>query len=90
MSRTLLSPERRSETKKTNIGKVIIFCEGKTEKFYFDYFAEIIKQNKYTDVEVVVETANGNARTALKLAGSFMVEISGYVYWKRSGQIEDC
>lgn len=33
MSRTLLSPERRSETKKTNIGKVIIFCEGKTEKF---------------------------------------------------------
>lgn len=74
MSRTLLSPERRSETKKTNIGKVIIFCEGKTEKFYFDYFAEIIKQNKYTDVEVVVETANGNARTVLKLAGSFMDE----------------
>lgn len=74
MSRTLLSPERRSETKKTNIGKVIIFCEGKTEKFYFDYFAEIIKQNKYTDVEVVVETANGNAQTVLKLAGSFMDE----------------
>lgn len=74
MSRTLLSPERRSEIKKTNIGKVIIFCEGKTEKFYFDYFAEIIKQNKYTDVEVVVETANGNARTVLKLAGSFMDE----------------
>lgn len=74
MSRTLLSPERRSETKKTNIGKIIIFCEGKTEKFYFDYFAEIIKQNKYTDVEVVVETANGNARTVLKLAGSFMDE----------------
>lgn len=74
MSRTLLSPERRSETKKTNIGKVIIFCEGKTEKFYFDYFAEIIKQNKYTDVEVVVETANGNARTVQKLAGSFMDE----------------
>lgn len=72
MSRTLLSPERRSATKKTNIGRVIIFCEGKTEKFYFDYFAEIIKQNKYTDVEVVVETANGNARTVLNLAGSFM------------------
>ncbi|MEG0812939.1 MAG: RloB family protein [Clostridium sp.] len=74
MSRTLLSPERRLETKKTNIGKIIIFCEGKTEKFYFDYFTEIIKQNKYTDVEVVVETANGNARTVLNLADSFMAD----------------
>ncbi|MEG1531551.1 MAG: RloB family protein, partial [Lactococcus sp.] len=74
MSRTLLSPERRLEIKKTNIGKSIIFCEGKTEKFYFDYFAEIIKKNKYTDVEVVVETANGNAQTVLNLASSFMVD----------------
>lgn len=74
MSRTLLSPERRLEIRKTNIGKIIIFCEGKTEKFYFDYFAKIINQNKYTNVEVVLETANGNARTVLNLTGSFMEE----------------
>lgn len=74
MGRTLLSPERRAETKKANIGRVIIFCEGKTEKYYFDYFAEIIKINKYTDVEVVLETANGNAQTVLNLANSFMAE----------------
>lgn len=44
MGRTQLTPRRLSETKKTNIGRLIIFCEGKTEKFYFDYFAEIIKK----------------------------------------------
>ena len=53
MGRTKLSPQRLSETKKTNIGRIIIFCEGKTEKYYFDYFTEIIKKNKYTDIEVV-------------------------------------
>ncbi|HJA70932.1 MAG TPA: RloB family protein [Candidatus Lachnoclostridium stercoravium] len=72
MGRTQLSPQRLSETKKANIGRIIIFCEGKTEKFYFDYFAEIIKKNKYTDIEVVLKTANGNARTVLNCAEEFM------------------
>lgn len=44
MGRTRLSPQRLSEMKKTNIGRILIFCEGKTEKYYFDYFAEIIKK----------------------------------------------
>ncbi len=74
MGRTQLSPQRLSETRKTNIGRIIIFCEGKTEKYYFDYFAEIIKKNKYTDVEVVLETANGNAQTVLNFANEFMID----------------
>lgn len=74
MGRTQLSPQRLSETKKTNIGHIIIFCEGKTEKFYFDYFAEIIKKNKYSEVEIVLETANGNAQTVLNYANSFMAD----------------
>lgn len=74
MGRTQLSPQRLSETKKTNIGRIIIFCEGKTEKYYFDYFAEIIKKNKYTDVEVVLETAGGNAQTVLNCANKFMAD----------------
>ena len=74
MGRTQLSPQRLSETKKTNIGRIIIFCEGKTEKYYFDYFAEIIKKNKYTDIEVILETANGNARTVLNFANEFMTD----------------
>lgn len=72
MGRTLLSPQRLSEIKRTNIGRIIIFCEGKTEKYYFEYFAEIIKKNKYTDIEVVLETANGNAQTVLNCAKKFM------------------
>ena len=72
MSRTELSPRRLSQTKKTNIGRIIIFCEGKTEKFYFDYFVEIIKKNKYTDVKVEVKTANGNAQTVLNFANDYM------------------
>jgi len=72
MSRTVLSPQRRAEIQKINIGRIIIFCEGKTEKYYFDYFAEIIKKNKYTDVEVVLETANGNAQTVLNFANDFL------------------
>lgn len=72
MGRTLLSPQRLVETKRTNIGRIIIFCEGKTEKYYFDYFAEIIKKNKYTDIEVVLETANGNAQTVLSYADNYM------------------
>lgn len=74
MGRTQLSPQRLSETKKTNIGRIIIFCEGKTEKYYFDYFAEIIKKNKYTDVEVILKTANGNAQTVLNCANEFMAD----------------
>lgn len=72
MGRTQLSPQRLTETQKVNIGRIIIFCEGKTEKYYFNYFAEIIKKSKYTDVEVVLETANGNAQTVLTYADKFM------------------
>ena len=58
--------------KRANIGRVIIFCEGKTEKYYFDYFAEIIRKSKYTKVEVVLETAGGNAQTVLNFAKAYM------------------
>ena len=68
MGRTQLSPQRLSETKRVNIGKIIIFCEGKTEKYYFEYFSEIIKKNKYTDIEIVLESAKGNAQAVLNYA----------------------
>ena len=43
MGRTQLSPQRLSETKKLNIGRMIIFCEGKTEKYYFDILKKVSK-----------------------------------------------
>ncbi len=72
MSRTVLSSQRLSETKDTNIGRIIIFCEGETEQYYFEYFSDIIKKNKYTDVKVVVETASGDAQRVLNYANEFM------------------
>lgn len=69
-----LSPQRLFETRKTNLGRIIIFCEGKTEKDYFDYFAEIIRKNKYTDVEVILKTADGNAQTVLNCADEFLTD----------------
>ncbi len=74
MGKTKLSPQRLTQTKKINIGNIIIFCEGKTEKYYFDYFAEIINKNKYSDVEVVLESANGNAQAVLNYANEFMAD----------------
>lgn len=72
MGRTKLSPQRLVEIKKENIGHILIFCEGLTEKFYFDYFAQIINKNKYTDVQIEIQSAEGNARTVLNFAAEFM------------------
>ena len=82
MGRTQLTPQRLSETKRINIGKIIIFCEGKTEKYYFDYFAEIIRNNKYNDIEVVLETANGNAQTVLSYANRFLYDDEKVVLYR--------
>ena len=74
MPRTKLSSQRLAEVKRTNIGRIIIFCEGKTEKHYFDYFTEIMKGNKYTDIKVILETAGGNAQTVFNFAKKYMAE----------------
>lgn len=72
MSRTLLPSERRTEVRGTHVGRVLIFCEGQTEKYYFDYFAEIINKSKYTDVAVVSENVGGNANSVRLFADQFM------------------
>ena len=72
MARTILSPQRRSEMLPLNIGHVILFCEGSTEKHYFDYFAEILNNKKYNDMRVVTESADGNAQQVLNYANEYM------------------
>ena len=71
MARTVLSTRRLTEVKLANIGRIIIFCEGKTEKYYFEYFADIINRNKYTEVNVVLESAGGNAQAVLNFAKAY-------------------
>lgn len=72
MGRTKLSRERAVEIKRQNIGRIIVFCEGMTEKNYLDYFAEIINKSKYSDVHIETETANGNSKTVVNFADKFL------------------
>lgn len=58
----------------------MIFCEGPTEKYYFDYFAEIIDKNKYTDIQVKTESAGGSARTVLNFANEFLEDDKNWKY----------
>lgn len=74
MARTILSPQRCSEMIPLNIGHVILFCEGPTEKYYFDYFAEILNNKKYNDMRVVAESAEGNAQQVLNFAHDYMAD----------------
>lgn len=65
---------RQIEFKEAHLGRVLLFCEGKTEENYFTYFADIIdkNRNKYSQIEVVPVLAAGNARTVLNFADKFL------------------
>ena len=76
MGRVQLSAERLSATKEPNIGRIIIFCEGLTEKYYFGYFETIIKKSKYNNIAIELESSNGNARSVLNFADRFMSDDS--------------
>jgi hypothetical protein len=87
MARIELTPDFEEQ----NIGQIIIFCEGQTEKHYFDYFAEIIK-NKYTDIKVETQTAGGNAQTVLNYANEFLADASHNQRYRDYGKylVFDC
>lgn len=74
MSRIKLSAKRQMANRELNIGHIIIFCEGKTEKYYFEYFTSIIENKKYTDIKIVLESANGDAQSVLNYANKFMAD----------------
>jgi len=79
MPRTQLTKERQVAFKETHLGRIILFCEGQTEKYYFEYFADIIESNgnKYSDVEVVIaDIPGGNAQHVLNRANEFFADDS--------------
>ena len=92
MARTILSPQRCSEMVPLNIGHVILFCEGPTEKHYFDYFAEILNSKKYNDLRVVTESAKGNAQQVLNYAHDYMADDDNQLKYGRYAQylVFDC
>lgn len=74
MARTVLNSVRSTDSINLNIGKMLIFCEGRTEKIYFDYFAKILNRYKYNDIEVSVsvKSANGDSSKVVKFAEEFL------------------
>lgn len=72
LGRTILSPSRQKNIKNTNLGHVILFCEGLTEKYYFEYFTDIIEKNKFNDVRIEIESADGNSSRVLKFADEYL------------------
>ena len=67
---------RTVETKNINLGKIILFCEGNTEKYYFEYFADIINKDtgKYNNIVIITQNAGGNAQKVLNYAEDFLKE----------------
>ncbi len=72
MGRTVLSPNRKVAIEKEYLGKIIVFCEGMSEKCYLDYFVSILAKNKYTDIKIETESADGNSRKVLDFANDFL------------------
>lgn len=70
MGRTLLSP-RQIEQKELYIGKILIFCEGDTEKNYFQFFKKRIK-DKFSNIVIETETVGANARAVYNYAENFL------------------
>ena len=70
MGRTLLSP-REIDQKDLYIGRVLIFCEGYTERNYFEFFKKRIK-DKFSDIVIQTETVGSNARAVYNYAEEFL------------------
>jgi hypothetical protein len=75
MPRVKLSQERLKETRRQNIGRIIIFCEGTSEKNYMNFFSDTINnpKNKYNKIVIELKEACGNAITVLKFANNFLI-----------------
>lgn len=71
-----LNPARQRElgSRPLHLGKVLLFCEGHTEKNYFEYLAGVLSktQSKYTTIEIRCENAQGNAQGVLNYANVFL------------------
>lgn len=79
---------RQIETRPSNLGKVLLICEGPTEVLYFEHFADIIRknQNKYAHLDIESIPAEGNAQRVLNFAEEFLQDESNlhkYVLYEK-------
>ena len=54
---------------------MILFCEGSTEKYYFEHLVGIIKKNKFDDIEIeIADPVGGNSITVLNYADEYLLD----------------
>ncbi|MGM0379904.1 MAG: hypothetical protein ACQEQE_09185 [Bacillota bacterium] len=67
-----MKEERSPQPIKQNLGNTILFCEGKTEKAYFDLFKDSIeKSSKCNHLVLKITNAAGNAQRVLNYTNNF-------------------
>ena len=74
LARKVLNATRDKNFRTMNIGHIILFCEGATEKYYFECLTESIRKDKFNDVVIEIESANGNSCRVLKFADKYLAE----------------
>lgn len=74
MPRINFNQERRVAFKEKNIGHLILYCEGYTEKMYFEFFRSIIHKSRFDEIQVEVITAGGNSSRVLNYAVEHLTE----------------
>jgi len=70
-----LKEKRKTDHKKTYLGKMIVFCEGKTEYNYFNYFKLKLekKKSKYTSFELeLIDVEGGGANSIFDKTIAFL------------------
>lgn len=73
MARLKPNNKRSVETKEVYLGKVILFCEGKTEYNYFNHFAKILNdKSKYSHIDIKLEQIGSDAKAVLDEAEKFL------------------
>lgn len=72
MARINLKEERSPRSIKQYLGNILLFCEGKTEKIYFNLFkSSIEKSSKYNNLVIKIANAEGNAQRVLNYGNDF-------------------
>lgn len=75
MARLNLKKDRSPKSIKQYLGNTILFCEGETEKIYFNLFkCGIEKSAKYNNLVIKITNAGGNAQRVLNYANDFLNE----------------
>ena len=77
MARLKPMKKRTEETKKEYLGKVLIFCEGKTEENYFNHYAKILNnKSKYSHIDIELVNVGSDAKAVYTKAEDILNDLS--------------